>query len=158
MTQNSIQAPMAATVVQLAVAAGDPVQAGQLLLVLEAMKMEHEIRAEADAQVLSVAARVGEMVGEDELLLTLGAAVAGGAAQKSAATVVAAEPAVRADLQEVIDRHAVTLDAQRLEAVAKRRALGMRTARENIADLCDEGSFTEYGALAYAAQTRRRTR
>ena len=33
----------------------------------------------------------------------------------------------------------------------------MTTARENIADLCDEGSFIEYGALAIAAQTRRRS-
>jgi acetyl-CoA carboxylase carboxyltransferase component len=36
--------------------------------------------------------------------------------------------------------------------VAKRHAQGQRTARENIADLCDEGSFIEYGALAVAAQ------
>jgi hypothetical protein len=41
--------------------------------------------------------------------------------------------------------------------VAKRHALGLRTARENIADLCDEGSFIEYGALAVAAQAPRRS-
>jgi acetyl-CoA carboxylase carboxyltransferase component len=35
--------------------------------------------------------------------------------------------------------------------------LGQRTARENIADLCDEGSFIEYGALAVAAQRSRRS-
>jgi acetyl-CoA carboxylase carboxyltransferase component len=156
MTHQPIKAPMAATVVQLAVAAGEAVQAGQLLLVLEAMKMEHEIRAEADGQVLSVAARPGEMVSEDDLLLTLGAAVAGTTVQKAQAAAVSAAPALRADLQEVIARHASTLDAQRPEAITKRHALGMRSARENIADLCDEGSFTEYGALAYAAQTRRR--
>ena len=49
-----------------------------------------------------------------------------------------------------------TADASRPEAVAKRHALGLRTARENIADLCDAGSFVEYGALAFAAQQRRR--
>jgi acetyl-CoA carboxylase carboxyltransferase component len=64
---------------------------------------------------------------------------------------------IRADLQRVIDRHAFTLDAARPDAVAKRHARGLRTARENIADLCDEGSFIEYGALAIAAQTRRRS-
>jgi len=63
---------------------------------------------------------------------------------------------VRADLQAVLDRHALTLDAARPEAVAKRHASGLRTARENIADLCEAGSFIEYGALAIAAQTRRR--
>jgi acetyl-CoA carboxylase carboxyltransferase component len=64
---------------------------------------------------------------------------------------------IRADLQRVIDRHAFTLDANRPDAVAKRHARGGRTARENIADLCDDGSFIEYGALAVAAQTRRRS-
>ena len=42
-------------------------------------------------------------------------------------------------------------------AVARRHAAGQRTARENIADLVDAGSFVEYGALAVAAQRRRRT-
>jgi geranyl-CoA carboxylase alpha subunit len=52
MTQAAIKAPMAGTVVQLAVGAGEAVHSGQLLLVLEAMKMEHEIRAEVDGRVL----------------------------------------------------------------------------------------------------------
>ena len=39
----------------------------------------------------------------------------------------------------------------------RRHAAGRRTARENIADLVDPGSFTEYGALVIAAQRRRRT-
>jgi len=153
---NPIKAPMAATVVQLAVNVGDAVRAGQLLLVLEAMKMEHEIRAEADAQVLQLAVQAGEMVSEDDLLLTLGAAVAGVATETTQAAPTQATTALRADLQEAITRHGHTLDAQRPEAVAKRHGLGLRTARENIADLCDEGSFTEYGALAFAAQRSRR--
>ena len=156
MTQNTVKAPMAGTVVQVAVGAGEAVHAGQLLLVLEAMKMEHEIRAEFDGTVLSVAVRAGELVLEDELLVTLGAAVRAAVRQAEPAVDVTASAEARADLQEVIDRHAFTLDAQRPEAMAKRHALGLRSARENIADLCDEGSFTEYGALAFAAQTRRR--
>jgi acetyl-CoA carboxylase carboxyltransferase component len=156
MTNNTIKAPMAATVVQLAVGVGESVRAGQLLLVLEAMKMEHEIRAETDAQVLQLAVQAGEMVSEDDLLLTLGAAVAGAATASTQSAPAHAVTALRADLQEVITRHAHTLDAQRTEAVAKRHALGLRTARENIDDLCDEGSFTEYGALAFAAQRSRR--
>lgn len=156
MTHPPIKAPMAATVVQLAVSVGDAVRAGQLLVVLEAMKMEHELRAGADAQVLQVATHVGEAVPEDALLLTLGAAVAGEAVQPEQAAVAPRPNALRADLQEVMARHALTLDAQRAEAVAKRHGLGMRTARENIAALCDAGSFIEYGALAFAAQTRRR--
>src|SRR5262249_888660 len=64
---------------------------------------------------------------------------------------------VRRDLAEVIERHATGSDERRPEAVARRRKTGQRTARENIADLCDQGSFTEYGALAIAAQRRRRS-
>jgi acetyl-CoA carboxylase carboxyltransferase component len=67
-----------------------------------------------------------------------------------------APAAARPDLLALEQRLAFTLDAARPEAVAKRHALGLRTARENIADLCDPGSFIEYGALAIAAQTRRR--
>ncbi|MDG9715521.1 acyl-CoA carboxylase subunit beta, partial [Streptomyces sp. DH24] len=64
--------------------------------------------------------------------------------------------AVRPDLAEVRRRHAFGLDENRPAAVAKRHAAGRRTARENIDDLCDAGSFTEFGALAVAAQRRRR--
>jgi acetyl-CoA carboxylase carboxyltransferase component len=63
----------------------------------------------------------------------------------------------RADLRRIIDRHAFVEDAARPDAVARRHALGLRTARENVADLCDAGSFTEYGALAVAAQRSRRS-
>jgi acetyl-CoA carboxylase carboxyltransferase component len=40
--------------------------------------------------------------------------------------------------------------------VAKRHGRGQRTARENVADLVDAGSFVEYGGFAFAAQTSRR--
>ena len=50
-----------------------------------------------------------------------------------------------------------TLDEARPEAVAARRDKGYRTARENLEDLCDPGSFLEYGQLAVAAQRNRRT-
>src|SRR3982751_6212035 len=62
----------------------------------------------------------------------------------------------RDDLAELQRRRALTEDAARAEAVAKRHAGGGRTARENIADLVDPGSFVEYGRLAIAAQRGRR--
>jgi len=64
--------------------------------------------------------------------------------------------AIRPDLAEVMARHDLTLDAARPEAVARRHKLGFRTARENVEDLCDPGSFLEYGALTVAAQRSRR--
>ena len=63
----------------------------------------------------------------------------------------------RADLLEAEERHARLLDARRPNAVQKRQKTGQRTARENVADLCDEGSFFEYGGLAVAAQRSSRS-
>ena len=159
MQQNPIYAPMACTVVEVMVVPGQAVQTGQTLLVLEAMKMEHEIRAAADGTVQSVLARAGELVAEGDLLLQLGAATRSPQTEPTAlaATLDLAQPMLRADLREVQQRHALTLDAARPEAVAKRHALGLRTARENVDDLVDAGSFIEYGALAHAAQLSRRT-
>jgi acetyl-CoA carboxylase carboxyltransferase component len=72
----------------------------------------------------------------------------------SGATIPDAE--VRSDLEEVVERHRKGLDAARPEAVERRRRTGQRTARENVGDLCDHGSFVEYGPLVIAAQRRRR--
>ncbi len=62
----------------------------------------------------------------------------------------------RQDLSELLRRRALTADAARPEAVARRHDAGGRTARENIADLVDDGSFVEYGRYAIAAQRLRR--
>ena len=62
----------------------------------------------------------------------------------------------RPDLHEVLERRALSEDEARPEAVERRRAAGGRTARENVAELLDPGSFVEYGGLAIAAQRARR--
>jgi acetyl-CoA carboxylase carboxyltransferase component len=62
----------------------------------------------------------------------------------------------REDLAEVLARRALTEDAARGEAVERRHEAGGRTARENISDLVDPGSFVEYGRFAIAAQRGRR--
>ncbi|MGC1164556.1 MAG: carboxyl transferase domain-containing protein [Solirubrobacterales bacterium] len=62
----------------------------------------------------------------------------------------------REDLAELLARRALTEDAARAEAVDRRHAAGGRTARENVADLIDPGSFVEYGRFAIAAQRGRR--
>jgi acetyl-CoA carboxylase carboxyltransferase component len=67
-----------------------------------------------------------------------------------------AEGTARGDLAEALERRALTRDEARPEAVERRHAAGRRTARENVADLVDPGTFTEYGALAIAAQRARR--
>ncbi|MCO5327741.1 MAG: biotin carboxylase [Solirubrobacterales bacterium] len=62
----------------------------------------------------------------------------------------------RPELAEVLERRAALQDDARAEAVAKRHEAGRRTARENLGDLVDAGSFVEYGGLAIAAQRARR--
>lgn len=155
----TIKAPMPAKLVQFEVAVGDVLPAGAQLGVLEAMKMEHLLHAPVAGRVVALLAEPGDYLVEGQSLVRLEPVDAEAAAAE--ARTEQDLDAIRPDLQKVIDRHAFTLDANRGAAVAKRHAQGGRTARENIADLCgtasDPGNFIEYGALAVAAQTRRRT-
>jgi acetyl-CoA carboxylase carboxyltransferase component len=160
---SDIRSPLQAQVVQWLVQPGDTVAQGAVLVILEAMKMEHEVLAPHAGRVGERFADVGELVTDGQVLskLELLTPVVRALEAKNALNVEAPPPeqsgALRPDLQRVIDRHQRTLDATRPDAIAKRHALGMRTARENIAKLCDPGSFVEYGALALAAQRSRRT-
>ena len=156
---QNIHSPLQAQLVQWLVAPGSNVDAGDVLVVLEAMKMEHEIRANQAGCVGELYFQAGEAVGEGEVLGVL-MPLTEDAPQPEALTAntqAALDSKDRADLQKLQARLAFTHDAARPEAVAKRHALGLRTARENIADLCDPDSFVEYGALAVAAQSRRRS-
>ena len=150
-----IRAPMQATVLSLEVAEGETVAAGQPILVLSAMKMEHVIEAPSAGVVKKLSVAPGETVNEKASLATL---EPGAAAATTAAKAEESGPAKhRADLAEVDQRHAKLLDAARPDAVARRRKIGCRTTRENLDDLFDPGSFKEYGGLAVAAQRSRRT-
>jgi acetyl-CoA carboxylase carboxyltransferase component len=155
---KELRSPLQARIVEWNVGPGDLVRTGDVLLILEAMKMEHEVRATADARVTALFFAPDDVVDEGVVLAAFDAAPATAPHVTLQVTPMpAATPAVRDDLRLMRERHAPTLDASRSEAVAKRHALGLRTARENIADLCDEGSFLEYGALAVAAQRSRRS-
>jgi acetyl-CoA carboxylase carboxyltransferase component len=146
---------------------GDLVQADALLVVLEAMKMEHELRAPCAGRVSALLRGTGEGVAEGDVLLNIEQTIQAGKGLEAKnvqsfsaipAPLAKADPAaLRPDLLRLHQRQALTLDASRPEAMAKRHALGLRSARENIADLCDPGSFVEYGALAVAAQRSRRS-
>ncbi|MEV8214466.1 biotin carboxylase N-terminal domain-containing protein [Leifsonia sp. NPDC077715] len=70
-TGDSVTAPMQATVVKVAVADGDPVVKGDLVLVLEAMKMEQPLTAHKDGTVSGINATVGETVSSGHLLLNI---------------------------------------------------------------------------------------
>ena len=151
----ALNAPSAGVLVSLALAEGDAVATGQRIAVLEAMKMEFEVKAEHSGIVRALAVAPGDAIGEGQALVFLEPAEVDGLDSHGEQAVDLAH--IRADLAEVLERHARLTDARRPEAVAKRRKTGQRTVRENLADLLDDGSFIEYGAMALAAQRRRRS-
>ncbi len=150
-----VHAPMRGRVFKLEVSEGDGVEAGATLAILDAMKMEHVIAAPMSGYVAGIPVEEGGTVREGQAILFIQPADVRAETESRADE---QDPgAIRADLQEVLDRKAATLDEARPRAVAKRHKRGQRTARENITDLCDADSFAEYGGLALAAQRRRRT-
>ncbi|GEL26246.1 pyruvate carboxylase [Pseudonocardia sulfidoxydans NBRC 16205] len=151
----AVTVPTTGTVVTVEVGEGDEVAAGTTLLVLEAMKMEHPVVAPTAGVVRRVDVTVGDTPSAGTVAVHLEERETAGDA---AADVADLDPDhVRDDLDQVLRRRAIGLDAARPDAVARRRRTGRRTARENVDDLVDPGTFVEYGALAIAAQRRRRT-
>jgi acetyl-CoA carboxylase carboxyltransferase component len=148
-------APFAGTVISVRPAAEAPVRAGTPIVVLEAMKMEHELVAERDAVVHRLDVEVGETVNEGQLLAELTEATADGDAPADGSR-DPRDGGERPDLAQVRHRHQLGLDAGRPDAVRRRHDKHRRTARENLDDLVDPGSFVEYGPLMFAAQERRR--
>ncbi|WP_304439522.1 biotin/lipoyl-containing protein, partial [Alcanivorax sp. HI0044] len=152
---DALLSPTTGVLVSVLVNEGATVQAGQVVAVLEAMKMEFEIRATMAGRVHSLAAEEGDALNEAAPLLFVEPGEVDGPA-------IATEESVdldhiRKDLAEVLDRHHAISDEGRPKAVEKRHRKGKRTARENLDDLLDTGSFQEYGAMALAAQRRRRS-
>jgi len=149
-----VDAPMQGTIISVDVSVDDEVAAGQQLMLIESMKMHHAIESPCDGSIVALLVEPGATVMAGVAVAT----VAPGLVQRQRADDDAAADLtrVRPDLAEVESRHEVGLDTARPTAVARRRELGRRTARENVADLVDAGSFVEYGPVVIAAQRRRR--
>jgi acetyl/propionyl-CoA carboxylase alpha subunit/acetyl-CoA carboxylase carboxyltransferase component len=143
-----LHAPMTGVLAAVTVAEGEDVGEGAQLALLEAMKLEHVLRAETGGVVRAILQPAGAQVKEGEALLVIEPREIAGGEQALAA---GADPDhIRDDLAAVRARQSRTLDESRPAAVERRRGRGQRTARENIADLLDSGSFAEYGQLAVA--------
>ncbi|WP_328188609.1 carboxyl transferase domain-containing protein [Marinobacter sp. OP 3.4] len=147
-------APMQGQLVTTLVSEGDAIAKGQTLAILEAMKMEHEIKAPTSGLVRALPLAEGDYVSEGQAIAFIEPGDTG--LEDEAAEQQVDLDHIRPDLAESIERHRLTLDEARPDAVAKRHKLGMLTARENIDNICDPGSFMEYGALTFAAQRQRR--
>jgi acetyl/propionyl-CoA carboxylase alpha subunit/acetyl-CoA carboxylase carboxyltransferase component len=151
----AVRAPLQGTIVSILVGDGDTVRRGAPVVIMESMKMEHEIAASVSGVVQRVAVAKGDTLYEGHPLLYIEEGEVG--QDGGEASLEVDLDRVRPDLEEVLQRRAKITDAARPEAVARRRATQQRTARENVLDLCDPGTFVEYGGLVIAAQRRRRT-
>jgi len=152
---HAVTAPLDGTVVSVPVAGGDVVEAGTPIAIIESMKMEHVVSSPAAGSVVSLSVEPGTLVAGGDQLAVL--EVSDSEATDGPQPVGADPGLVRADLAELLQRQSRALDAARPDVVERRHRQGRRTARENIEALCDPGSFTEYGALAIAAQRGRRS-
>ncbi len=151
----AVAAPLQGTIVSLDVTEGDPVTQGQQVAVMEAMKMEHVVSSTVTGIVRILSVSPNDTVYEGHPLLFV---------EEADVDVDIAETTssvdlnyIRPDLAEVFERRGYGLDEQRPEAVSKRHGRGHRTARENMADLVDAGTFVEYSPLMVAPQRRRRS-
>jgi acetyl/propionyl-CoA carboxylase alpha subunit len=148
----AVRAPLIGTVIEVCVREQERVSTGQPICILESMKMEHVVVAEAAGVIGKLFAAAGDVVSEAE---TLAAILTSGEIDEHAAETESRDiDSIRPDLAESQARHALLLDGSRPDAVARRRDRGQRTARENLDSLCDADSFIEYGALAVAAMRK----
>jgi len=155
--EQTVVAPFAGTVIAIAHQPDEPVIPGTALIVLEAMKMEHEVIAQAGGMVRRIDVSVGDTVTEGQVLAVVEPGDHDGEGP-DAGDAPADPDELRDDLRAVRERHAIGLDEARPDAVAKRHERGHRTARENLDDLVDEGTFVEYAPLIFAAQEQRRSK
>ena len=118
-------------------------------VLIESMKMHHPVSGPKAKDIRHLVA-IGDQVATGQPLAILLGAETG---EVDEAEELEPHPGVA----EVQGRHAAVRDEAREYQLAKIRSRGRRTARENIEDLVDPGSFVEYGPLVIAAQTRRRS-
>ena len=149
---ESLLAPMQGTVLWAA-EVGTVVPAGRPIVVVESMKMQHDVTSEHSSVVVGVHVAAGATIKAGDVLVEIEEV------NDTVVTdvIVPEDSTSRRDLEDVVARHRLGLDDARPAEVARRRDRGRRTARENLADLVDDGSFVEYGPLVVAAQRRRRS-
>ena len=153
-TTMQSRSPLIGTVIAVNASPGDAVRAGHEVVILESMKMEHPVVAESDGTIADIGVAVGDTVEENQVLFTL---TPGAVEADRTDAGPGTSSTERADLARFQERRRLTTDEARPAAVDKRRAKGQRTARENVADLVDPGSFHEVGSFAVAAQRQRRS-
>ena len=120
-----MRSPLQALVVEWLVRPGDAVRAGQPVLLVEAMKMEHALCADADGRLLEQLVAPGEAIAQDQPLWRLDRSPVTHTAPLAPDTLPSATD--NAALQALRERLALKEDAARPDAVARRHAQGLRT-------------------------------
>ena len=152
---EGIFAPIQGTILEINVAEGDRVLKGQPIAVMEAMKMEHVIEASCSGIVREVHISIGDVIREGFALIYVEEIDSTDEYEGSNDNIDL--DFIRSDLEELNERRSYIFDENRPDAVERRHSKGQRTARENLSDLFDADTFTEFGPLVVAAQRSRRT-
>src|SRR5207237_1553881 len=132
MGTQAVEAPMQGTIVSVDVRGGDAVRAGQQLLVIESMKMEHVIAADVGGLVAEVAVAAGETVLPGDVLVRIELSAVAATAAEAAPLVEAGGE--RAGLPGVAERHAGTGQEPRTAAGDRRREQQPANAPEDVTD------------------------
>ena len=151
-SEYSIVSPMAAVLVSVDVIARQAVDKNHIIAVIESMKMQTAITASVAGLITDIKVSAGQTIQEGQLICKV---VESSQSSNVLDTQEPISDSVENALDQLNQQLAASLDSGRKKSIDKRHAKGYRTARENLRQLCDEGSFVEYGQLAVAAQRDR---
>jgi acetyl/propionyl-CoA carboxylase alpha subunit/acetyl-CoA carboxylase carboxyltransferase component len=152
---EELLAHLTGVVLSMKVSQGDKVTAGQELVVLEAMKMEHSVRSTCNGVVVKVAVTQGQQVNAGGALLFISSDGDDSSTNTHDLAETEDPEKLRPELTELNERKAFLQYTAREEDITKRHANGYLTGRENLDLLVDKDSFIEYGDLVVAAQRKR---
>lgn len=143
----AVIAPMGGVVVEVAIAAGATVPAGTALVVLEAMKMEHVVRADRPVRVTAVLAAPGELIDSGAILVATEPVGEDAEFDLAAAQTLAPEGDWSAEVDEIERRRAFAEQLGGPDKIARQHDTGRLTVRERITALADTATFAEIGVL-----------
>ncbi|MDA0369916.1 MAG: biotin carboxylase [Actinomycetota bacterium] len=146
---SDLRAPMQGTISWVA-DVGARIPAGRPIVVIESMKMEHDVVHDEAVEIVDLHVIAGATVASGQVLVEIRPTLVDHLDDAQH------DEVDRVDLSQVVERHRIVSDSHRSEVVERRHRTSRRTARENLADLVEPGSFVEYGPLVIAAQRRRR--
>lgn len=149
----NLNAEHSCSISAILVKVGDIVQAKQPLMIVDAMKMQSSVVSEQSAKVIEILVKVDDYVEKEQVLIRLEKFDLARSEPSNAA--LPDDMQNERLLQNMLTRQGKTLDASRQEAISKRHEKGFKSARENLALLCDPKQFHEYGQFAVAAQRQR---